>query len=103
MRRYVKRHKNDQADAEAICEAVQRPTMRFVPIKSVEQQGTLVIHRVREPNRIVSPSSATNTSALVPSIFSVTTTSRLRRGIFGNGSNGNGPSIGADVSNLLIV
>lgn len=45
---YVKRHKNDQADAEAICEAVQRPTMRFVPIKKVEQKGTLVIHRVRE-------------------------------------------------------
>ena len=45
---YVKRHKNDQADAEAICEAVQRPSMRFVPIKSEEQQSTLVIHRVRE-------------------------------------------------------
>ncbi len=45
---YVKRHKNDQADAEAICEAVQRPSMRFVPIKSEQQQSTLVIHRVRE-------------------------------------------------------
>ena len=45
---YVKRHKNDQADAEAICEAVQRPAMRFVPIKTEEQQSTLVIHRVRE-------------------------------------------------------
>lgn len=45
---YVKRHKNDQADAEAICEAVQRPSMRFVPIKTAEQQSTLVIHRVRE-------------------------------------------------------
>jgi transposase len=45
---YVKRHKNDQADAEAICEAVQRPSMRFVPIKSEDQQSTLVIHRVRE-------------------------------------------------------
>ncbi|WP_207462927.1 IS110 family transposase [Azospirillum sp. SYSU D00513] len=45
---YVKRHKNDQADAEAICEAVQRPSMRFVPIKTEEQQSTLVIHRVRE-------------------------------------------------------
>lgn len=45
---YVKRHKNDQAAAEAICEAVQRPSMRFVPIKTVEQQGALVIHRVRE-------------------------------------------------------
>jgi transposase len=45
---YVKRHKNDRADAEAICEAVQRPSMRFVPVKTEEQQSTLVIHRVRE-------------------------------------------------------
>lgn len=48
VRPYVKRHKNDTADAEAICEAVQRPTMRFVPVKTEEQQGMLVIHRVRE-------------------------------------------------------
>ncbi|MCW2240479.1 transposase [Azospirillum canadense] len=45
---YVKRHKNDQAAAEANCEAVQRPNMRFVPVKTEEQQSTLVIHRVRE-------------------------------------------------------
>jgi transposase len=45
---YVKRHKNDRADAEAICEAVQRPSMRFVAIKSEDQQSTLAIHRVRE-------------------------------------------------------
>jgi len=45
---YVKRGKSDAADAEAICEAVTRPTMRFVPIKSVEQQGVLTQHRVRE-------------------------------------------------------
>jgi transposase len=45
---YVKRHKNDAADAEAICEAVRRPTMRFVQIKSVEQQGRLMLHRVRD-------------------------------------------------------
>jgi hypothetical protein len=44
----AKRHKNDQADAEAICEAVQRPNMRFVPIKSEDKQSTLVIHPVRE-------------------------------------------------------
>lgn len=44
----VKRHKDDQADAEAIGEAVQRPTMRFVPIKTEEQRSTLVIQRVRE-------------------------------------------------------
>jgi transposase len=44
---YVKRGKNDAADAEAICEAVTRQTMRFVPIKSREQQGALSLHRVR--------------------------------------------------------
>jgi transposase len=44
----VKRQKNDRADAEAICEAVQRPSMRFVVVKSEEQQSTLAIHRVRE-------------------------------------------------------
>lgn len=44
---YVKRQKNDTADAEAICEAVTRPNMRFVEIKTCEQQGTLVLHRVR--------------------------------------------------------
>lgn len=45
---YVKTNKNDQADAEAICEAVSRPNMRFVPIKSIEQQDILSIHRIRE-------------------------------------------------------
>jgi transposase len=45
---YVKRNKNDAADAEAICEAVRRPTMRFVPIKSIEQQAILSVHRVRQ-------------------------------------------------------
>lgn len=45
---YVKRHKNDAADAEAICEAVTRPSMRFVPIKAAEQQAVLQLHRARE-------------------------------------------------------
>jgi len=45
---YVKTNKNDEADAEAICEAVARPNMRFVPIKSIEQQDILSIHRVRQ-------------------------------------------------------
>jgi transposase len=45
---YVKRGKTDAADAEAICEAVTRPSMRFVPIKSTEQQAALVLHRVRD-------------------------------------------------------
>jgi len=45
---YVKTNKNDAADAEAICEAVGRPNMRFVPIKTVEQQTVLSVHRVRQ-------------------------------------------------------
>ncbi|MBV1692294.1 IS110 family transposase [Novosphingobium sp. G106] len=44
---YVKRGKTDAADAEAICEAVTRPTMRFVPIKNSEQQAVFMLHRVR--------------------------------------------------------
>ena len=43
-----KRGKNDAADAAAICEAAQRPSMRFVPAKSLEQQGQLCLHRVRQ-------------------------------------------------------
>ena len=45
---YVKRNKNDAADAEAICEAVGRPTMRFVAVKSAERQSVLMLHRTRE-------------------------------------------------------
>lgn len=45
---YVKTNKNDVADAEAICEAVGRPNMRFVPVKNVEQQAVLALHRVRQ-------------------------------------------------------
>jgi transposase len=48
VKAYVKRNKNDAADAEAICEAVQRPTMRFVPVKTAEQQSRLMLHRVRD-------------------------------------------------------
>ena len=48
VKAYVKRSKNDAADAEAICEAVTRPTMRFVSIKTPEQQAVLVLHRTRE-------------------------------------------------------
>jgi transposase len=48
VKAYVKRNKNDAADAEAICEAVRRPTMRFVGIKSAEQQGRLMQHRARD-------------------------------------------------------
>ena len=48
VKAYVKRNKNDAADAEAICEAVRRPTMRFVRIQSAEQQGQLMLHRARD-------------------------------------------------------
>jgi transposase len=48
VKAYVKRNKNDAADAEAICEAVGRPRMRFVRAKSAEQQGRLMQHRARD-------------------------------------------------------
>jgi transposase len=48
VKAYVKRGKSDAADAAAICEAVTRPSMRFVPIKSVEQQSALMLHRTRD-------------------------------------------------------
>ena len=48
VKAYVKRNKNDAADAEAICEAVRRPTMRFVGVKLAEQQGRLMQHRTRD-------------------------------------------------------
>jgi transposase len=48
VKAYVKRNKNDAADAEAICEAVRRPTMRFARAKSAEQQGRLMQHRTRD-------------------------------------------------------
>jgi transposase len=48
VRPYVKTNKSDAADAEAICEAVTRPTMRFVPIKEEMQQEVLILHRVRQ-------------------------------------------------------
>src|SRR5881275_1011713 len=48
VKAYVKRNKNDAADAEAICEAVQRPTMRFVAVKTAEQQAAQLLHRGRE-------------------------------------------------------
>jgi transposase len=48
VKAYVKRNKNDAADAEAICEAVRRPAMRFVPVKTAEQQAVLIMHRARD-------------------------------------------------------
>ncbi|MBK8840726.1 MAG: IS110 family transposase [Hyphomonadaceae bacterium] len=48
VKAYLRRQKNDAADAEAICEAVQRPNMRFVPLKSAERQSVLTLHKARE-------------------------------------------------------
>jgi transposase len=48
VKAYVKRNKNDAADAAAICEAVTRPSMRFVPVKTAEQQSALMLHRTRD-------------------------------------------------------
>src|SRR5499427_4653512 len=48
VKAYVKRNKNDAADAAAICEAVRRPTMRFVRVKTAAQQGQLMQHRTRD-------------------------------------------------------
>lgn len=48
VKAYVRRQKNDAADAAAICEAVTRPSMRFVPVRSVENQAALMHHKVRE-------------------------------------------------------
>jgi hypothetical protein len=48
VKAYVKRNKHDLAGAEAICEAVKRPSMRFVSLKTVEQQSALMMHRARD-------------------------------------------------------
>lgn len=48
VKAYVRRQKNDAADAAAICEAVTRPSMRFVPVKTAEQQAALMLHRSRD-------------------------------------------------------
>ena len=53
VKAYVKRNKNDAADAEAICEAVLRPTMRFVPVKTAEQQAAVLLHRGRQRTMLV--------------------------------------------------
>ncbi len=65
-----KQGKNDAADAAAICEAVQRPHMRFVPIKTVEQQGQLCIHRVRQGFMNSAPLRSTASEACYRSLGS---------------------------------
>ncbi|MBF0132260.1 MAG: IS110 family transposase, partial [Magnetococcales bacterium] len=60
---YVKSNKSDKLDAEAICEAVQRPSMRFVPMKSTNQQDLQSLHRIR------SMAVAHRTSLIIPKHF----------------------------------
>ena len=57
---YVKRGKTDAADAEAICEAVTRPTMRFVAVKTAEQQAVLMLHKSRDLMVRSGPCSSTH-------------------------------------------
>ena len=70
VKAYVKRGKNDAADAAAICEAVSRPSMRFVPVKTEEQQSALTMHRVRELLSGSGPSSSTRYAGTWPSSVS---------------------------------
>ena len=63
VKAYVKRNKNDAADAEAICEAVRRPTVRFVQIKSTEQQGRLMLHRARSFDAATDPGNQCHAGA----------------------------------------
>ena len=66
---FVKRQKNDMADAEAVAEAASRPTMRFVEVKSVEQQGQGMLFRTR---RNAIPGRARCRSDVTPSLASIT-------------------------------
>lgn len=65
MRAHVKSNKNDAADAKAICEAVAGPNMRFVPIKSVEQQAVLSLRRVRQGFVVARTASANQIQGLL--------------------------------------
>src|SRR5262249_8824193 len=58
VKAYIKRNKHDAADAEAICEAVQRPTMRFVPVKTADQQAAVLLHRGRERSEARMPAES---------------------------------------------
>jgi transposase len=57
---YVKTNKHDAADAEAICEAVTRPNMRFVPVKTAEQQAVLALHQVVRASSTANRTSQSN-------------------------------------------
>ena len=71
---YVKSNKNDRNDAEAICEAVGRPNMRFVPVKSAEQLAVQAVHRIR--SRLVATASG---SSIRSAVFSGNTALSLQR------------------------
>ena len=65
MKPYVKSNKNDARDAEAICEAMSRPNMRFVTVKTVEQQDIQATHRIREELKVRRTAKANQIRGLV--------------------------------------
>jgi transposase len=71
---YVKRGKNDAADAEALCEAMSRPTMRFVPVKTAEQQGALMLVGLRD--RLIRNRAASLGCAFLPAVHGLSTGTR---------------------------
>ncbi len=80
---YVKRHKNDATDAEAICEAVTRPNMRFVATKTPEQQSCLTLHRTRQsPASSLSDISGWRGGTLYPLAGGSRAARRRRRFLF---------------------
>ena len=83
---YRKSGKNDDNDAEAICEAVARPNMRFVPIKTVEQQALLALHRVRQGFVVERTATVNRIRALLTEFGIVLTkgTPSVRRGVVGH-------------------
>jgi transposase len=73
VKRYLKRQKNDAADAEAICEAVVRPNMRFVETKTAEQQSCLMLHRtrhlfVRQQNAVINSNETSKRLDEIPGV-----------------------------------
>ena len=100
VKAYVKRGKNDAADAEALCEAVTRPSMRFVPVKSREQQAACMLMTVRErlvgvksqlskafrsyaaEFGIVGPAGRQNVNALIKRVLEDETMPELARDLF---------------------
>src|SRR6202162_3869043 len=75
---YVKRNKNDAADAEAICEAMSRPTMRFVPVKTAEQQAALMLAGMRD-QRIPRRTQLSNTTRGYAAEFGLTAAKGLSK------------------------